>query len=237
MGGSTLGGLSDAENVQLGVVAALIEGLILQPTLYWKNAMAQNLPVSLNPFIMYRGTGAALCNEMGQMGLQFGLTGFFQHVYGANMTTVQEFSSATMGGAATAFFATPVEAIMIQQQRFGGALIGTSMRIITDFGFLRGGMMRGLEAAILRDSIYVSGLLGVTPIMQDYLMREHGMSTLNAGFWASGIGGILGAIPSHPLDVVKTCMQVRIYTRTLQHPPPPLSTRAHSPKRSFKSIS
>jgi hypothetical protein len=51
MGGSTLGGLSDAENVQLGVVAALIEGLILQPTLYWKNAMAQNLPVSLNPFI------------------------------------------------------------------------------------------------------------------------------------------------------------------------------------------
>jgi solute carrier family 25 citrate transporter 1 len=176
-----LGGLSDVENVQLGVIAALIEGIVLQPTLYWKNAMAQGLPTSINPFVVYRGTGAALCNEMGQMGLQFGLTGFFQHVYGVNMTKTQEFSSATMGGALTAFFATPVEAVMIQQQRFGGALIGTCMRITTDFGFLSGGMMRGLEAAILRDAIYVSGLLGVTPLAQDWLMTTYDMSALNAG--------------------------------------------------------
>ena len=123
------------------------------------------------------------------------------------MSRMQELSSATLGGAATAFFATPVEGVMIQQQRFGGSLIGTVARIATDFGVLSGGLMRGLEAAILRDAIYVSGLLGITPIMQDWLMETQGMSTLNAGLLASAVGGLVGAVPSHPLDVVKTCMQ------------------------------
>ena len=31
-------GLSERENLQLGGTAALIEGILLQPTMYWKNA-------------------------------------------------------------------------------------------------------------------------------------------------------------------------------------------------------
>ena len=42
---------------------------------------------------------------------------------------------------------------------------------------------------------------------QDYLMKEHDMSALNAGLWASVLGGVLGAVLSHPFDCVKTCMQ------------------------------
>lgn len=38
--------LSEAENAVLGGSAAAIEAVILQPTLYWKNAAQQGLPFS-----------------------------------------------------------------------------------------------------------------------------------------------------------------------------------------------
>lgn len=204
--------LTDQQNTALGVVAAFVEGVSLQPTLYWKNARIQNAPFSLDPRLIYRGTAASLCNEMGQMGSQFGLTGMFKHLHAGkdgghqHMTRLQEMSSATMGGCLTAIFATPVEMIMIQQQLFGGTLWGTPLRIGYAHGLGLHGLMRGLGPAVVRDAIYVSGLLGVTPILQDYL-EIGGMSTLSAGFWASLVGGVFGAVPSHPLDVVKTCMQ------------------------------
>jgi hypothetical protein len=52
--------LTEFQNFQIGVVAAFIEGVILQPTLYWKNAKAQKLPFSMNPTIIYRGTSASI---------------------------------------------------------------------------------------------------------------------------------------------------------------------------------
>ena len=72
--------MTDAENFLVGSTAAFLEGIALQPTLYWKNTRAQNLPLTINPRIIYRGTSAAILNEMQMMGVQFGLTGFFQRM-------------------------------------------------------------------------------------------------------------------------------------------------------------
>lgn len=60
--------LTEYENAALGVTAAFIEGIMLQPSLYWKNAKAQGLPFTLNPRVIYRGTAASLYNEMQMMG-------------------------------------------------------------------------------------------------------------------------------------------------------------------------
>ena len=68
--------LSELENVAIGASAAFVEAVILQPTIYWKNAAQQGLPFTLNPRILFRGLGASLANEMGQMGFQYGTTGW-----------------------------------------------------------------------------------------------------------------------------------------------------------------
>eukprot|EP01035_Chromulina_nebulosa_P022528 gene22528-29172_t len=60
---------------------------------------------------------------------------------------------------------------------------------------------------IARDSIYVMGMLGVTPFVQDQLQKRYNMSLITSSFYASIIGGIFGALPSHPFDIIKTCMQ------------------------------
>lgn len=43
--------------------------------------------------------------------------------------------------------------------------------------------------------------------VQDYLMAEHNVSQSKSGLLASLVGGLFAAVPSHPFDVVKTCMQ------------------------------
>lgn len=207
--------LNQGENAALGVTTALIEGAILQPTMYWKVMRQQGLPLSVNPMRMYRGFGAALFNEMGQMALQFPLTGLFKGILrdqgegseadgkiGAN-----DLIGAMGGGAVTAIFASPVELVMIQQQTVGGTLFGTPIRVLREHGIGNAGFFRGLALASVRDSIYVGGMLGVAPLASQYFQQKHGMTNLPATLAGSALGGIMGGVLSHPFDVVKTCMQ------------------------------
>ena len=137
------------------------------------------------------------------LGLHFGLTGLFQNMGLALGLTdeVGEYMSAFCGGSVAALFASPVELVMIQQQLHGGSMISVVQRVTKNHGMSI--FARGLMPAMLRDAIYVSGFLGITPTLQSYLMRKHELSTMEAGLWASVVGGICAAVPSHPLDLVK----------------------------------
>lgn len=203
--------LSEGQNFLLGTFAAFIEGILLQPTLYWKNARAQNLPFTLNPVVLYRGTAASIFNECQMMGLQFGVTGYFRKaLHSTDIKILKKYEdvvSTAFGGIFPAFLVSPVELIMIQQQRFGGSFISNSLRVMNNHGFSSSGVMRGVLSTTLRDSIYVTGMLGVTPLYYEILKKKYGFNSISAGFYSSLLGGIFAAIPSHPFDVIKTCMQ------------------------------
>lgn len=206
--------MTPVENGIVGVTAAFVEAIILQPTLYWKNAQFQRLPFTLDPRIVYRGTGASIFNEMQMMGLQFGVTAACRQILfpsktqeNTELTANQELVTAGVGGSICAIASCPIELIMIQQQLHGGTLIGTPINIAKKYGLFNKGMYRGLSATMIRDFIYVSGLLGVTPVVQGYLKKEYGMSNMKSGLYASLVGGVFAALPSHPLDIIKTCMQ------------------------------
>ena len=98
---------------------------------------------------------------------------------------------------------------MIQQQKFGGSFVGTTASIVRNHGVMQRGIMRGLVGAASRDAIYVSGMLAVTPLVREYLIETHNTPHALAGLYASLLGGVAAAVPSHPFDVIKTCMQVR----------------------------
>jgi solute carrier family 25 carnitine/acylcarnitine transporter 20/29 len=106
---------------------------------------------------------------------------------------------------------------MIQQQRFGGTLIGSFRGVLRNFG-LSGGLFRGLLPCFARDAVYVTGLLGVTHVVQRYLEKEFGLNQTQASLYASFAGGIFAAVPSHPLDVVKTCLQGDLERKTFVSP-------------------
>lgn len=198
---------SDPENVLIGGVAATIETIVLQPTLYAKNAAAQGIPLTLDPRLYYRGISASLINEVGQLSLQFAVAGALKRA--VPQDAAGEVVAASAAGAVVALVASPCELLMIQQQRFGGSLPATIGKLARQHGALI--FARGLGPAIARDAIYVGGMLGATPVVHAGLVREGGSlasaPAVIASMAASMVGGVIGAVASHPLDVVKTCMQ------------------------------
>ena len=208
--------LTEAENSIVGSTAAVIETLLLQPTLFYKNALAQGLPLTLNPVTLYRGIGASMMNEVGQLAIGFGVTGALKAWLSGSDgggtpdsggVGASDMLAATAGGGVVGLYASPCELLMIQQQRYGGGLAGTALGIAKKHGVFGSGLMRGLIPTVGRDSIYVGGMLGVTPAVQAYLEGSAGMSTPTASVAASIAGGVFGGVLSHPFDVVKTCMQ------------------------------
>jgi hypothetical protein len=137
------------------------------------------------------------------MALQFGMTAYIQK----NSGGTGDLGGAIAGGMLTALIAAPIELVMIQQQLHGGTLVSTPSKIIKNYGFGVKGLMRAFTVTVWRDAIYVGSMLGVTPLLQTYFEEEHKQSMALASFNASLIGGILAAVPSHPFDIVKTCMQ------------------------------
>lgn len=213
--------LNERQNFLLGISAAFIEGLILQPTLYWKNAMAQNLPFTLDPRKLYRGTAISILNECQMMGLQFFMTGWFHSFFQARsqvtdgkgsyvLSQSEEVLSSLGGGGVVAFTTAPMELVMIHQQKYGGSIYTNLKNVVGTHGFGNSGLYRALLPTVMRDATYVCGMLAITPIVQKYLTSpESGFNLTQpvASLCASLIGGLVGALPSHPLDVCKTVMQ------------------------------
>mmetsp|Transcript_25928 Transcript_25928/g.82107 ORF Transcript_25928/g.82107 Transcript_25928/m.82107 type:complete len:283 (+) Transcript_25928:1268-2116(+) len=202
-------GMTDGENVILGVASASLVAVTLQPTLYWKNAAAHGLPFTLRPSLLFRGCGVNLLKESSEMALQFAVAGRMKSGGGgcSLSSAAREMSGAIGGGTFGALLVTPFECVMIQQQLHGTSLLATPSRIARRFGVLSGGLYRGLAIAASRDAIYVGGMLGLTPVVRRYLVEDRGLPSTRAGMLAAAVGGVAGGVLSHPWDVVKTCMQ------------------------------
>lgn len=200
--------LSEAENLLVGFIAAPVYTIALQPTMYFKHARMQHLPVTLDPRVLWRGTGATMCNETGQAGLQFVNTGLFKKwaLGGAQrpLTPAEDALSAAASGVVSAAYVSPVELVVIQQQRFGGGLLETCQRVRRSFGWW--GFTRGFVSTALRDSIVVVGMLSATPLVEAEL-EACGAHPTAGSFIGSLISGTAAGVISCPLDCIKACMK------------------------------
>lgn len=209
--------LDSQQNAVFGVVAGIVEVCIDQPMLYWKNASQQGLPWTLNPRYLYRGLIASITNMATLTGIQYFSTGAIKQIFTAgdetrDLKTWEILSAAFVGGALSGIAGGPIELTMIQQQRFGGNVIQTPYRIVSGFGIF-GGIARGMMPSIIREAVFTCGYLGVTPLMEAFIVKNFVHEDTNKGveyamrFSASLISGFIASGLSHPADTVKTCMQ------------------------------
>ena len=84
------------------------------------------------PRIVYRGLPMACLNLGGTNAVQFGTTGFFQKgLAGAGVSgDGVQLGGSFLGGLASGVPCSMWELVMIQQQRFGGSIVGTPARIV-----------------------------------------------------------------------------------------------------------
>mmetsp|Transcript_21465 Transcript_21465/g.48461 ORF Transcript_21465/g.48461 Transcript_21465/m.48461 type:complete len:276 (-) Transcript_21465:73-900(-) len=206
-GGFDLQQLSGEQNVALGMATGVISKLINYPLLVWKNSVQQGLPVSFNPKVVYRGLPMACLNLGGTTAVQFGFTGFFQKLLA---TTGMTGDSVTMGGAFLGGIASGVpcsiwELCMIQQQRFGGTILGTPATFIKEYGV--GALTRGFTTTMGREGMFTMSMLGITPLIQKKLVEESGMEKNSALAAGALTGACFAGTVTHPMDTIKTCMQ------------------------------
>jgi len=217
--------LSGAENAILGTIAGGIEVLIDQPQLYWKNATQQRLPFTLDPRLLYRGLIASITNMAVLTGIQFFGAGMVKKMItggddGYVLSNFEIIYSAFLGGSLSGLACGPLELTMIQQQRFGGNVLLTPVRIIKTFGIYNG-IGRGLLMATLRESVFTAGYLGIAPLLEvvilDKCRNDTGGYIANEyllKFSAAMIGALPAATLSHPLDTIKTCIQGDLEKKT-----------------------
>jgi len=151
------------ENAVVGIGAGLIEVTILQPLLYWKNATQQRLPFTLNPRIVYRGLLMSQTNMAVLTGLQFPLTGVVTSLITGGerrrLASSEMVTAGFLGGALSGLACGPMELVMIQQQRFGGNILSTPLRIASHFGVLGRGIFRGLLSSSVREGCFTGTYL------------------------------------------------------------------------------
>jgi solute carrier family 25 carnitine/acylcarnitine transporter 20/29 len=207
-GGSDLGSLSPLENCLLGISSGMICKSINYPLLSWKNTVQQGLPISFNPGVVYRGLPMAMLNLGGSTGVQFAAMGFFaKYLRAAGCDQKQtQMGGAFLGGLVSGVPCSLWELTMIQQQRFGGSILGTPVRIAKERGAL--GLTRGITMTMGRECLFTLAMLGVTPAIQKELSEGSYKMESNTALAVGALtGSFFAATVSHPMDTIKTCMQ------------------------------
>mmetsp|Transcript_53956 Transcript_53956/g.136770 ORF Transcript_53956/g.136770 Transcript_53956/m.136770 type:complete len:304 (+) Transcript_53956:67-978(+) len=196
----------------MGAICGTADTTLLQSTNYLKCAKQQGLPFTLRPSVLYRGyvvntmsnsvcvMSQFLFNGLARRAITFGET--------RPLTNMEKVGCGVFAGALAGIVCSPMELVMIQQQRFGGGLIPTALAMC------KGGpsvLMRGSLGMSAREGIYAGGFLGLMPVVREHVQHDFpdtlGKSADTARLTAAVTTGPLCTFLSHPPDTLKTLMQ------------------------------
>lgn len=141
-------------------------------------------------------------------GLQFPLTGAVTAAVTGGRERIEASEmvlSGFIGGTISGLVCGPMELVMIQQQRYGGGLGGTLLKIVRERGAMA--LMRGVIPACGREGVFTAGYLGLGPALSRELTETHNLSTGMGTFVGATGAGVVAGTLSHPMDTVKTCVQ------------------------------
>jgi hypothetical protein len=202
--------LNEFENATVGMTVGVIEVLCLQPFNYAKNMIQQGMPLSADPRKLYRGVGANSINMGSCTMIQFAIGGALKKaVKGENssrpLKVYEEMGCGISAGIISATVGSPLELVMIQQQRKGGGAIETVKSIANPSN-----IGRGFVGAAVREGLWTCGYLSIPPIVRSNLRStfpDTFDSDSKARVPAALLGGLFACYLTHPFDTIKTCMQ------------------------------
>lgn len=168
----------------------------------------QKQPISLKPAVMYRGVGANAVNMGSCTMIQFAVGGKLKNLVLAgetrNLTLAEEMSCGIVAGSVSAIVGSPLELIMIQQQRKGGSTVATIKNVVSN----PANIFRGFSGAMVRESLWTCGYLSIPPVVRRTLMENYPdqfPSNNTARVPAALLGGFFACYLTHPADTIKTC--------------------------------
>uniref|UniRef100_A0A6U3NVD8 Mitochondrial carrier protein n=1 Tax=Ditylum brightwellii TaxID=49249 RepID=A0A6U3NVD8_9STRA len=209
--------LNEFQNATVGMVCGVIEVFCLQPLNYAKNMVQQGQPLTLDPKKLYRGVGANMVNMGSCTMIQFSTGGALKKLVigdgeARRLKAWEEMACGIGAGTISATVGSPLELIMIQQQRKGGNTIQTIKNIASPSI-----ATRGFVGAAVREALWTCGYLSIPPIVRTTLREQYPEtfdSDQKARVPAALLGGLFACYLTHPFDTIKTCMQGDIERKT-----------------------
>lgn len=213
------------QGVAIGGLAGITEvSLLGQPLSYAMNQRVQSRPLATNPLAWYRGglanaAGMAPITAIQQVVNLKGQT-LLQQYQNAALSDTQKMTVALLAGATSALAATPSEAIPVYLQKPECAGKSTLQALQE----LKLRAWRGLVPTAGRDGLFTVGYAALAPVLQSRVHAELVGTrwenyTTTAEFGATVGAGVLTAVATQPLAVLKTQLQAdpfaRSYRRTL----------------------
>jgi len=204
--------LSDVENCAIGVICGVSDTTLLQSTNYYKNAMQQRLPMTLDPRVLYRGyTVNTLQNGFCVMS-QFFLNGVIQNFLTGGsdrpLSNGEKILAGASAGVISSTVGGPMELVMIQQQLKGGGMLETASKLFAEGPST---VFRGTLGMMAREGVYCGGYLGIMPVVREEIKTRYpstwGSTDDKARLCATFIAGPICSFSSHPPDTLKTCLQ------------------------------
>jgi len=122
-----------------------------------------------------------------------------------HLTLAEEMACGMGAGTVSALVGSPLELIMIQQQRKGGSTVATIGTIANPST-----IGRGFVGAAIREALWTCGYLSIPPVVRRTLMEnypEQFPDNNRARVPAALLGGLFACYLTQPADTVKTCMQ------------------------------
>ncbi len=203
MGGE--GKLTGGKSAVVGGMSGVIEVLINQPTVAWKNALQQSRPLVVTPRELYRGVSINALSMAPITAVQFGANQVISSTFGDDPTLAQKFISSSLAGALSGLVSGPAELVMIRQQRRKSSLSYEIRNSLLKTPF------KGFWLAAARDSIFVAGYLAVSPLFGAEVSRRLAPNPKNPPAWCGLLGsagaGVLAGTASHCFDTMKTAVQ------------------------------
>lgn len=201
--------LNELQNATVGMSVGVVEVLILQPLNYCKNMVQQGQPLTMNPAKLYRGVGANCVNMGSCTMIQFAVGGSLKSwVSGAEnkkLSNWEEMSCGLGAGMVSALVGSPLELIMIQQQRKGLNTVETLKAVASPSN-----ISRGFAGTAVREALWCCGYLSIPPIVRGHLMENYPETfdtNDKARVPAALLGGLFACYLTQPFDTMKTCMQ------------------------------
>ena len=213
--------LSDTENLMAGMVGGTLETALQMPLVTYKICVQEGRPLPKTAGGWYRGVVVNASMVAPITAFQMGVNGMLERAIlsskGAGAPTKLGDGEAIMcaagAGVVSAAIYSPVDLVVIQQQKMGLSAFGAAGAIMRDYG--APAIMRGFMSTCVREAIYTAGYLGLSPVIANKVKDSGAVQNdFAAGLIGACISGTLSALLTHPVDTAKTCFQADLTGKT-----------------------
>jgi len=203
--------LTDVENMLVGAFAGTLETALQMPLLTWKFCKQEGRAYPKTVSGWYRGLAVQAGSLAPITAFQVTINGVLERATTGgtrNLTDLEQIRNAMVAGSLSSVIYGPADLIMIHQQKLKLNPINAVKHLSQQYG--ASCLYRGVVSTAIRESMYVGGALGITPVATRILMKQTDLTEVQSALIGSTLGGIIGSLLSHPVDTAKTTIQADI---------------------------